>query len=124
MVSLSRQTCTMNLSWQNAEHIKQWIPIEQCKDGWLYHIAARNATLGIYRADKQGFKIRREKLGRIYRFTEYHWSWQGGEILFGKKMLGTVKPLVEIEEAPLFANEEKFIEYMEKKFNELQKEQP
>ena len=111
----------MNLSWQNAEKITKWIPIEQCKDGWLYHIAARNATLGIYRAEKQYFEIRREKLGRIYRFCdEYHWDWQNGEILFGKKMLGTAKPIQEIEQAPVFESEKEFIEYMEKRFEELQ----
>jgi len=110
----------MNLEWQNAEHINQWIPLEQCKDGWLYHIAARNATLGIYRADKQGFEIRREKLERIYRFVEYHWDWEGGEILFGKKQLGTAKPIQEIGPSPEFKSEKEFIQYMEKKFKELQ----
>lgn len=111
----------MSLSWQNAEEIKEWIPLDQCKDGWLYHIAARNASLGIYRSAKQYFEIRRQKGNEIYRFCgEYHWDWQGGEILFGKKLLGTAKPLVEIEEAPVFINEEEIIIYMEKKFEELQ----
>lgn len=110
----------MNLSWQNAEEIKEWIPIEQCKDGWLYHITARNASLGIYRSQKQGFEIRRDKLGSIYRFVEYHWDWTGGEILFGKKMLGTAKPIKEIEEAPTFKSEKEFINYIERRFEELQ----
>lgn len=111
----------MNLEWQNAEKVKQWIPIEKCRDGWLYHIAARNSTLGIYRSQKQGFEIRRDKLGRVYRFVEYHWDWQGGEILFGKKMLGTAKPLQEIEQAPTFTSEDEFIAFMKKKFEELHK---
>ena len=94
--------------------------MEQCKDGWLYHIAARNASLGIYRADKQYFEIRREKLGRIYRFCgEYHWDWKNGETLFGKKMLGTAKPIEEIEQAPVFISEEEFIAYMEQRFEQL-----
>jgi len=112
----------MNLEWQNAEKVKEWIPMEQCKDGWLYHIAARNSTLGIYRADKQYFEIRRQKGNEIYRFSgEYHWDWAGGEILFGNKMLGTAKPIVEIEEAPTFESEKKFIEYMERQLEQLQR---
>lgn len=112
----------MDLSWQNAEEITKWIPIEQCKDGWLYHIVARNATLGIYRSAKQHFEIRRQKGNEIYRFCgEYHWDWQNGEILFGRKLLGTAKPLQEIEEAPAFGSEKEFIDYMEKKLEELQK---
>ncbi|MDO9566892.1 MAG: hypothetical protein Q7J15_09150 [Candidatus Desulfaltia sp.] len=112
----------MNLSPQHTNDIKQWIPLEQCKDNHLYRIAARNSTLGIWRSQKQGFEIRRDKLGSVYRFLEFHWDWQGGEILFGKKMLGTAKPLMEIEQAPAFKSEKEFIEYMERKFEELQKD--
>lgn len=120
-IFIPRQTCQMNLAWQNADAIKEYIPLEQCKDGWLYRIAARNATLGIYRADKQYFEIRRQKGNEIYRFSgEYHWDWQGGEMWFGNKMLGTAKPIVEIEETPTFGSEKEFIEYMEKKFDILQ----
>jgi len=112
----------MNLSWQNAEIIKEWIPIEKCRDGHLYLIAARNSTLGIYRVDKQYFEIRRQKGNEIYRFCgEYHWDWQGGEILFGKKLLGTCKPIKEIEQVPVFKSEKEFIVYMEKMFKILQK---
>jgi len=111
----------MKFEWQNAEKVKKWIPVEQCKDNHLYCIAARNATLGIWRSQKQGFEIRRDKLGSVYRFVEYHWDWQDGEILFGKKMLGTAKPLVEIEEAPAFGSEKEFIVYTGKRLEELQK---
>jgi len=45
----------MDLSWKSAHPITQYIPMEQCKDGWLYSIAARNATLGIYREKELGF---------------------------------------------------------------------
>jgi hypothetical protein len=110
---------TMNLGWQNALEVIHWITLDQCKEGWLYHIAARNATLGIYRSAKQGFEIRRDKLGSIYRFVEYHWDWAGGEILFGKKLLGTAKPLAEIEQAPALGGEKEFIAYMEARFQEL-----
>jgi hypothetical protein len=112
----------MNLSWQNAETITKWIPLEQCKDGWLYHIAARNSSLGIYRADKQYFEIRRQKGNEVYKFSgEYHWDWQGGEMWFGNKWLGTSKPLQEIEKAPQFKDEKEFIIYMERRLEELQK---
>jgi hypothetical protein len=104
----------MNLEWQNAEKITKWIPIEKCRDGYLYFIAARNAKIGIYRANKQYFEIRRQKGSEVYRFCgEFHWDWEGGEILFGKKMLGTAKPLMEIEQAPSFKSEKEFICYME-----------
>lgn len=113
---------TMNLSLPHADKIKEWIPLKQCKDGYLYLIAARNSTLGIYRADKQYFEIRRQKGNEIYRFCgEYHWDWDGGEILFGNKMLGTAKPIEEIEQAPEFKSEEEFIAYMERKLEILQK---
>ena len=112
----------MNLEWQNAEKVKEWIPINKCRDGFLYSIAARNSTLGIYRAGKQYFEIRRQKGDEIYRFSgEYHWDWQGGEIIFKNKMLGTAKPIEEIEQAPAFGSEKDFIKYMERQFEQLQR---
>ena len=49
-----------------------------------------------------------------------HGDWQGGEILFGKELPGTAKPIEKIEQAPQFASEKEFIEYMERRFEELQ----
>jgi hypothetical protein len=105
----------MDLSWQSAHDIEIYIPLDQCKDGFLYHIAARNATLGINRAKDKGFEIRREKFGNIFSFIEDHWDT--GE------PYGTVKPLREIEQTPNFPDEADFITYMEEKFKELSKDE-
>ena len=97
----------MNYPWTNANDLESWLPLDQCKDGYLYHIAARNASIGIFRADRKGFEIRRKKFSRIYRFVEYHWDTG--------VPYGTVKPIAEIEQAPTFASEPEFIAYMESK---------
>ena len=68
------------------------IPLTECKDGWLYHIAARNADCGIFISDLKAFVIRREKFERIFLFPEYHWDM--GE------PHGTAKCLAELERAP------------------------
>jgi hypothetical protein len=101
----------MDLNWVSAERLDKWIPIEACKDGYLYLIAARNATLGIYRAEQKGFEIRREKMRTVYSYVEDHWDT--GE------PHGTAKPRAEIEKAPSFENEEEFISYMEMMFKKL-----
>ena len=48
------------------------IPLAQCQDGHLYIIAARNAYLGIFRAEFQGFVISRAKLGSSTLSIEDH----------------------------------------------------
>ena len=70
------------------------IPIAQCKDGHLYSVLARNGWLGVFDASVAGFVIRREKLGRVYPFVEYHWDT--GE------PHGTACPIEELELAPDF----------------------
>lgn len=66
-----------------------YISIENCKNGYLYKIFARNSWLGIWWAKKKGFIILREKMGSTYLFTEYHWDT--GE------PFGTVKPIELVE---------------------------
>ena len=107
----------MDLSWINQYKVVEWIPIEKCKDGYLYHIAARNSTLGIYRDYEIGFEIRRLKFEDIFRFTEYHWDI--GILRPNMEMFGTAKPIKEIEQVPEFRNEGSFLDYMEDKFSEL-----
>ena len=107
----------MDLSWKSAESITSYIPMDECKDGWLYSIAARNAVLGIYRESKIGFEIRREKFRDIFSFIEYHWDI--GTVKIEMMMFGTVKPIEEIEEAPVLGSEKEFLDYMARRLKEL-----
>jgi hypothetical protein len=69
---------------------KEYIKLEDLRDGYLYRIMARNASYGIYHDG--GFYISRWKFGRNYIFVEIHWDLSDS--------FGTVKPLEEIEPAP------------------------
>lgn len=70
--------------------LKDYIKLEDLKDGYLYKILARNAGYGIY--CDGGFYISRWKFGRNYIFVEIHWDLSDS--------FGTVKPLKEIEISP------------------------
>lgn len=70
-----------------------YIPLSDCKHGWLYEIMSRNLTLGVYRSDKKGFVGIREKFGQEYLFVEYHWDTGAP--------FGTVKPLRLMERCPM-----------------------
>jgi len=67
------------------DDLKNWIPMEECKDGYVYKIAARNGGFGIYNEETKGFKLSRHKFGDNYIFEEYHWDTGAP--------YGTVKPL-------------------------------
>lgn len=84
-----------------------WIPIEECKDGWVYYIHARNAKVGIYDKNEKGFTISRHKFSDNYLFVEYHWDT--GE------PYGTVKPIKELESAPHFSNEAEKLAWLNEK---------
>lgn len=75
--------------WTNAYKVEKYLALNDCRDGYLYHIAARNASVGIFWKKKDGFILLRHMLSHTYLFTEYHWDT--GE------PFGTVKPLSEIE---------------------------
>ena len=87
-----------------------YIPIEKCKDGWLYKIDARNSNLGIYNAERKTFYISRFKFNDNYLFEEYHWDT--GE------PYGTAKPLEELEFAGHFNNDNERLAYLNKKIEE------
>jgi hypothetical protein len=72
--------------------MSDYLPLEECKDGYLYRIKSRNLISGIYRAKTNGFVGVREKFGHEYLFEEYHWDTGAP--------FGTVKPIEEIEKAP------------------------
>jgi calcineurin-like phosphoesterase family protein len=95
----------------NADKSQKWIPIEKCKNQYLYYIAARNAPLGIYQEEKKAFLISRWKFKENFLFPEYHWDT--GE------PHGTAKPLIEIEKSPETNKDPEIITYLNKKTKDL-----
>ena len=71
------------------------IKLEDCKDGYLYQIGARNSDLGVFSLRHKGFVINREKFGDKFLFAEYHWDIGAPH--------GTAKCIKELEKAPDFA---------------------
>jgi len=70
-----------------------YLGIEHLQAGMAYVIWARNAYVGVWLPEKQGFLISRYKLHPTpLLFVEYHWDT--GE------PLGTVKPLRSLEMCP------------------------
>jgi hypothetical protein len=51
-----------------------YIPMHKLVDTASYIIHARNAEVGIWIYKEGGFLIRREKMGAIFLFVEYHWD--------------------------------------------------
>ena len=52
-------------------YVKDYLKMDELKDGYLYTIIARNALYGIWRADEQAFLISRIKFGDNFLFKEY-----------------------------------------------------
>ena len=80
------------------------IPFEKCEDGWLYHIDARNASIGIFRENEKGFNIARYKIGPPYLFMEYHWDTGAPH--------GTVKPIKKLCKAGQFSSEKAEVDWL------------
>lgn len=70
-----------------------YIPLDQCENGYLYKIQSRNLSFGVYRQEVKGFVGIREKFGSKYLFTEYHWDTG--------PPLGTVHPITKLEKCPV-----------------------
>ncbi|MCK9428906.1 MAG: hypothetical protein M0R17_02700 [Candidatus Omnitrophica bacterium] len=70
------------------KNIKNYIKLEDCKDGYLYIISARNAHIGIFDAKKFWFIISRHKFTTNFIDYEDHWDLGPPH--------GTVKPLKEL----------------------------
>lgn len=62
------------------------ISLNECKHGYIYEIESRNLIKGVFNKESNGFIGIREKFGREYLFTEYHWD--------------TVNPIKELEKIP------------------------
>lgn len=70
-----------------------YLGIEHLQAGMAYAIWARNAYVGIWLPEKQGFLISRYKASEMpYLFVEYHWDTGGPS--------GTAKPLRPLESCP------------------------
>lgn len=73
-----------------------YLSMPELKSGFSYFISARNAHVGIWIQERKSFLISRFKFDSNYLFEEYHWDV--GE------PYGTVKPQMEIEQAPFDIN--------------------
>lgn len=102
------------------KHAK-YIPLDKCKDGYLYIIYARNSNLGIYKEDKKAFTISRFKFSSNFLDEEVHWDV---EYFFGSmRFLGTAKPLKEFGKSEIFEKDEDTLRYLNElwKCKEMQK---
>jgi hypothetical protein len=68
------------------------IPLDECKNGYLYRISSRNLAFGVFREEVKGFIGIREKFGELFLFTEFHWDTG--------PPFGTVHPKEELEPVP------------------------
>ena len=55
-------------------NVEKYILVDDCKDGGLYRIYARNFSLGVYNKQKQGFIGIRRKFTMIFLDMEFHWD--------------------------------------------------
>jgi len=72
--------------------MSDYIPLDQCKHGYLYKIHSRNLGLGVFNSKDNGFIGIRTKFSSRYLFTEFHWDTG--------IPYGTVKPERELEKIP------------------------
>lgn len=76
---------------ENKYEPKNYIAMHKLVDTGVYEIQARNAKIGIWNYKEGGFLIRREKMGSIFLFVEYHWDMPA---------FSTAKPIHLIEISP------------------------
>jgi hypothetical protein len=100
----------MNELEKEFEKEKSRIPLpmikkEDCKDGFLYFIDARNAGIGIYSKKVLGFIYSRLKFSSNFIDIEYHWDI--GDVQPEMRQHGTASPLKEIGPVPKTINDKK-----------------
>lgn len=76
------------------------IHLDACKHGWTYKIHSRNLIAGVFNKETNGFVGLREKFGKVFLFTEFHYDTGAP--------YGTVSPEKEIEECPITDLRESF----------------
>jgi hypothetical protein len=90
------------------ENLKTPLPMikmEDCRDGFLYFIDARNAGIGIYSKKVLGFIYSRFKFSSNFIDIEYHWDI--GDVQPEMRQHGTASPLKEIRPVPKTINDKK-----------------
>jgi hypothetical protein len=70
---------------------KEWIKLEECKEGHLYLLHSRNLTLGVFNG-VDGFVGIRQKFSSRFLDREFHWDTGAP--------YGTAKPLEDLGEVP------------------------
>ena len=102
------------------------IKMEDCKDGFLYFIDARNAGIGIYSKKVLGFIYSRHKFSSNFLDIEYHWDI--GDVQPEMKQHGTASPLKEIKPVPKTINDKKdssakqVLNYLNRQWEKLKEE--
>lgn len=90
-------------------YIKNYLKINELKDGYLYKIIARNALYGIWIAEEEAFLISRIKFGDNFLFKEYHYDCPA---------FATAQPVGEVEKSPFdpknLGEEKDVLEYLNK----------
>jgi hypothetical protein len=71
--------------------------MSEMKKDFAYEIIARNASVGVWVASREGFLISRLKFESVFLFVELHWD--------AHPRFGTAKPLKELEKCPFRINE-------------------
>ena len=56
------------------EETMDHIPLEDCKDGFIYRLGSRNLRYGIFNKETKGFTGIRTKFDSVFLFEEYHWD--------------------------------------------------
>ena len=74
-------------------NVNEYMSIDECKNGGLYRIYARNFSLGVYTLKEQGFVGVRQKFTMEFLDTEFHWDTGAP--------YGTVKPIEFLEMCPI-----------------------
>lgn len=82
------------------------IPVQECIEGYLYKIRARNASFGVF-SKPDVFMIARTKFIDTFLFEEHHES---------AEHFGTVYPLEQLEKVPdeILVDENRLLEFLQK----------
>ena len=97
------------------KNLKEYIRLEDCIDGHVYKICARNGSFGVFSRGKKKddkewangnntFTLSRWKFSSNYLFDEFHWD-------LGKPF-GTVKPVEDLGPSPVFKDDKEKLKYL------------
>jgi len=92
---------------------EDYIPLEDCVDGGLYRVKARNFSIAIYEADRKVFHGRRRKFDEVYVWPETHWD--------ASETFGTAKPIELLEMVDIPPHESRSV-YLARKEKEYRRD--